>query len=99
MKGSAEVNKEVVVMVVMEDVTEEEEVVDKVTKMAAELVFSVDAQKSFFFIFDPPAFSASQNQKAGWCRKRDLPAWPRFTFGLLIAMLYTLGPSKEETYW
>ena len=35
-------------MVVMEDVTEEEEVVDKVTTMAAELVFSVDAQKSFF---------------------------------------------------
>ena len=29
------------VMVVMEDVTEEEEVVDKVTKMAAELIFSV----------------------------------------------------------
>ena len=30
-------------MVVMEDVTEEEEVVDKVTKMAAELIFSGDA--------------------------------------------------------
>merc|ERR1712218_171014 len=30
----------------MEDVTEEEEVVDKVTKMAAELIFSVDAHIS-----------------------------------------------------
>ena len=47
MKDSAEVTKEVVVMVVMEDVTEEEEVVDKVTTMAAELVFSVDAQNLF----------------------------------------------------
>ena len=46
MKDSAEVTKEVVVMVVIEDVTEEEEVVDKVTKMAAELIFSVDAHKS-----------------------------------------------------
>ena len=33
-------------MVAMEDVTEEEEVVDKVTKMAAELIFSVDAHIS-----------------------------------------------------
>ena len=35
------ITKAVVVMVAMEDVTEEEEVVDKVTKMAAELIFSV----------------------------------------------------------
>ena len=42
-KDSAKVTKEVVVMVVMEGVTEEEEVVDRVTKMAAELIFSVDA--------------------------------------------------------
>ena len=40
------VTKAVVVMVAMEDVTEEEEVVDKVTKMAAELIFSVDAHIS-----------------------------------------------------
>ena len=40
------VSKAVVVMVVMEDVTDEEEVVDKVTKMAAELIFSVDAHIS-----------------------------------------------------
>ena len=33
-------------MVAMEDVTEEEEVVDKVTKMAAEFIFSVDAHIS-----------------------------------------------------
>ena len=33
-------------MVAMEDVTEEEEVVDKVTKMAAELIFSVGAHIS-----------------------------------------------------
>ena len=46
MKDSAKVTKEVVVMVVMEDVTEEEEVVDKVTKMAAEFIFSVDAHVS-----------------------------------------------------
>ena len=40
------ITKAVVVMVAMEDVTEEEEVVDKVTKMAAELIFSVDAHMS-----------------------------------------------------
>ena len=40
------ITKAVVVMVAMEDVTEEEEVVDKVTKMAAELIFSVDAHIS-----------------------------------------------------
>ena len=33
-------------MVAMEDVTEEEEVVDKVTKMAAELIFSVNTHIS-----------------------------------------------------
>ena len=33
-------------MVAMEDVTEEEEVVDKVRKMAAEFIFSVDAHIS-----------------------------------------------------
>ena len=37
-KDSAEITKEVVVMVVMEDVMEEEEVVDKVTKMAADWI-------------------------------------------------------------
>ena len=41
------ITKAVVVMVAMEDVTEEEEVVDKVTKMTAELIFSVDAHISF----------------------------------------------------
>ena len=45
-KDSAEVTKEVVVMVVMKDATQEREVVDKVTKMAAELIFSVDAHIS-----------------------------------------------------
>ena len=45
-KDSAEVTKEVVVMVVIEDFTEEEEVVDKVTKMAAEFIFSVGAHVS-----------------------------------------------------
>ena len=33
-------------MVVMKDATQEREVVDKVTKMAAELIFSVDAHIS-----------------------------------------------------
>ena len=46
MKDTAKVTKELVVMVVLEDVTEEEEVVDKVTKMAEELIFSVDAHIS-----------------------------------------------------
>ena len=46
MKDSAEVTKEVVVMVVMKDATLEREVVDKVTKMAAELILSVDAHIS-----------------------------------------------------
>ena len=46
MKDSAEVTKELVVMVVLENVTEEEEVVDKVTKIADELIFSVDAHIS-----------------------------------------------------
>ena len=45
-KHSAKVTKEVIVIVAMEDVTEEEAVVDKVTKMAAELIFSVDAHIS-----------------------------------------------------
>ena len=45
-KDSAEVTKEVIVMVVMKDATKEREVVDKVTKMAAELIFSVDAHVS-----------------------------------------------------
>ena len=40
------ITKAVVVMVAMEDVTEEEEVMNKVTKMAAELIFSVDARIS-----------------------------------------------------
>ena len=48
-KDSAKVTKEVVVMVVMEGVTEEEEVVDRVTKMAAELIFSVDAHISLMY--------------------------------------------------
>merc|ERR1711954_346921 len=68
-KDSAEVTKEVVVMVVMKDAAKERGLVDKVTKMAAELIFSVDAHISI-------THSGGKPYECAKAKEKNLPFCP-----------------------